>query len=107
MLGEPGTEQFTIEVRQDGKLIRSQAIHDPFLFNKTTIAISRWDLFKAMFKRQFITTVEVSVCGSEGVQRAIMMLDPQALAKETEIILAERRRSRESSSDNNHCFTVG
>jgi hypothetical protein len=106
MLGETGTEQFTIETRQDGKLIRSRAIHDPFLHNTTTIAISRWDLFKALFRKQFITKIEVSVRGSEGVQRAIMMLDPQALAAETKAILEDRARSRENNAGNNHCFTA-
>jgi len=104
MLGKTGTEQFTIETRQDGKLIRSQAIHDPFLHNKTTIAISRWDLFKALFRRQFITTIEVSVRGTEGVQRAVMMLDPVKLEAETKLLLEERRLSRESNSGSNHCY---
>lgn len=101
MLGENGTEQFTIETRQDGKLVRSQAIHDPFLCSKTTIAISRWDLFKALFRRQFITTIEVSVRGTAGVQRAIMMLDPKELQAETAAILDDRRRSQEGGATGN------
>lgn len=105
MLGENGTEQFRIETRRDGVLIRSQSIHDPFLWSKTTIAMSRWDLFKALFRRQFITTVEVSVHGTEGVIRAIMMLDPDLLAKETAEILEQRRRSRGESAGGDHCFT--
>jgi hypothetical protein len=98
MLGENGTEQFTIETRQDGKLIGSQAIHDPFLYNKTTISISRWDLFKAMFRKQFITTIEISVSGTEGVQRAIMTLDPGQLEKETKNMLEERRQNRDRNN---------
>lgn len=106
MLGQNGTEQFTIETWQDGKLIRSQAIHDPFLHSKTTIAISRWDLFKAMFRKQFITTIEVSVHGTEGVQRAIMTLDPEQLEKETQKMLEERRQNRDSNNDGwTHCCT--
>ena len=104
MLGENGTEQFTIETRQDGKLIRSQAIHDPFLHSTTTIAISRWDLFKALFRKQFVTKIEVSVRGSEGVQRAIMMLDPKQLQAETEQIFADRARSRQEKFGDGHCF---
>ena len=104
MLGEAGTEQFTIETRQDGKLIRSQAIHDPFLWSRTTIAISRWDLFKALFRKQFITTVEVNVRGTEGVVRAIMILDLDKLRAETEQILADRARSRQESAGQGNCY---
>jgi hypothetical protein len=107
MLGESGTEQFTLRTRVDGRLIREQAIHDPFLHNKTVVGISRWDLFKAMFRKQYTVTVETSVSGTEGVQRAIMTLDTDALARETAIMLEDRRKSRESSSGSNHCYTSG
>lgn len=107
MLGENGTEQFTITTSVDGKVIKEQPIHDPFLWNRTVVGLSRWDLFKALFKRQFTTTVEINVRGTEGVQRAIMMLDPKQLQLETEKILEERRISRESSSGENHCYTAG
>jgi hypothetical protein len=106
MLGETGTEQFTIRTRVDGRLIREQAIHDPFLHNKTVIGISRWDLFKAMFRKEYTVTVETSVSGTEGVQRAIMTMDTEALARETALILEDRRQSRESSKGNNHCFAA-
>jgi hypothetical protein len=97
MLGENGTEQFLIKTRVDGKLIREQPIHDPFLHNKTVVGISRWDLFRAMFKKQFVVKVEVSVEGTQGVQRAIMMLDPATLQAETDAILADRKLSRENN----------
>ena len=105
MLGENGTEQFTITTRVDGKVIKEQPIHDPFLFNKTVVGISRWDLFKALFRRQFEVKVETSVHGTEGVTRAIMMLDPEKLEAETNSILEERRLSRERNSGNEHCYT--
>lgn len=95
MLGENGTEQFVIKTRVDGRVIKEQPIHDPFLHSKTVVGISRWDLFKALFKKQFEVTVEISVRGSEGIQRAIMMLDPKQLEAETAAILDERRRSRD------------
>jgi hypothetical protein len=95
MLGENGTEQFTITTRVDGKLIREQKIHDPFLHSKTTVAISRWDLFKALFRSQFTVVVQTSVHGTEGIQRAIMTLDTAALDRETASILEARRLSRE------------
>ena len=104
MLGETGTEQFTITTRVDGKLVKEQPIHDPFLHNKTVVSISRWDLFKALFRRQFEVKVEISVRGTEGVQRAVMMLDPAKLEAETKLMLEERRLSRESNSGNNHCY---
>lgn len=93
-----GKEQFTIETRVNGELIKAQPIHDPFIFNKTVVGISRWDLFKALFCKQYEVKVEVSVHGSAGVTRAIMMLDPEALEVETQAILEDRARSRESSS---------
>lgn len=104
MLGANGTEQFTIITRVDGKVIQEKPIHDPFLHNKTVVGVSRWDLFKAMFRKQYTVTVEVSVRGTEGVQRAIMMLDPVELGRETATMLEDRRRSRESSSGDNHCY---
>src|ERR1700675_468550 len=104
MLGETGTEQFTITTKRDGELIREQKIHDPFLWSKTIIAISRWDLFKALFRKQFTTTVEVKVDGTQGVIRAVMMLDPVQLEAETKLMLEERRLSREANSGNNHCY---
>jgi len=97
MLGH-GKEQFTIFTRVDGKVIKEQPIHDPFLHNKTVIGISRWDLFKALFRKQFEVTVEISVIGTAGVQRAVMMLDPEAIEKETALILEQRKHSRENST---------
>ncbi len=38
MLGEAGTEQFTITTYQDGKQIRLQKIHDPFI--RCTVGIA-------------------------------------------------------------------
>src|SRR5579859_5463262 len=101
MLGH-GKEQFTIFTRVDGKVIKEQPIHDPFLHNKTIIGISRWDLFKALFKKQFEVKVEISVDGTDGIIRAIMMLDPEKLNAETKSILESRRLSREMNSNNNH-----
>lgn len=105
MLGETGTEQFTITTRKDGELIREQKIHDPFLHSTTVIAISRWDLFKAMFCKQFIIKVQTIVRGTEGVQRAIMMLDTKELDRETAEMLEARRKSREEGyAGQAHCF---
>ena len=106
MLGESGTEQFTITVKQDGKLIREQPLHDPFLWNRTVVGLSRWDLFKALFRKQYFTTIEVNVRGTAGVMRAIMVLDPKALEAETQAILEDRRLSREGNAVNNHCYAV-
>ena len=102
-----GPEQFSITTRVDGKVIKEQAIHDPFLFSKTVVGVSRWDLFKAMFKRQFEVKVEISVHGTPGVQRAVMMLDPEELEATTKLILEECRQSREVNAGNNHCYAVG
>jgi hypothetical protein len=107
MLGENGTEQFTVDTLQDGKLIRSQPIHDPFIHSTTTIGISRWDLFKALFRKQFETKIQVVVSGTPGVQRAIMMLDPEKLEAETKQMLSDRAQSRTENTANNHCFVAG
>lgn len=85
-----GKPQFTIITRVDGQLVKEQPIHDPFLHNKTEIYVSRWDLFKALFRRQYKTTVEVSVRATEGAVRKIMMLDPKEIERETAEILAHR-----------------
>jgi len=92
-LGEPGTEQFEIRMSFNGRTFPPQKLHDPFI--RTRIGISRWDLFKGMFCRQFEVKVEVS--GTHMVQRHIMMLDPEQLALEEEHFLEQMRISRESS----------
>ena len=43
--------------------------------------------------------VEVTVDGSQGAQRAIMTLDPHALAADSVRIAEERERAREAGSD--------
>jgi hypothetical protein len=91
IVGDPGTEQWTITVKRDGVLVGEQKLHDPFLHNTTTIAISRWDLFKALFRKQFLTKIEVSLRATEGMQRRIMMMDPHEVAAESEAILEERK----------------
>jgi len=105
-LGEEGTEQFTVTTTRDGKLIREQKIHDPLITSTTVIRISRWDLFKALFKRQFETRIQVHVWATEGAQRAIMTMNPLELAKETDQIYADRKASREAHSrgESNGCF---
>jgi len=95
-LGEEGTEQFVVEVEVDDKLVKCQEIHDPFIHNTTTVWISRWDHFKAIFRKRKIC-VKLSISGSPGAQRAIMTLDPLKLEADTREILEERRISRETS----------
>ena len=104
MLGEEGTEQFTIETRLDGKMISVKPIHDPFI--STTVGF-KLD-FKSRFKQLFFPEaikVEVHIRGSEGAQRAIMTLDPHQLARDTEEILEQRRYSREHGETGG--FTTG
>jgi hypothetical protein len=89
MLGD-GPEQFRIVVKKDGEVIHDIPIHDPFLHSKTVIGISRWDLFKAMFKKQFEIKISMTVSATEGAQRAIMMLDVAQLEASTKEILEDR-----------------
>lgn len=86
MLGETGTEQFTITTTQDGKLIHEQKVHDPFVHSTTTICISRWDLFKALFQKQCKIVLRFHLSGTLAVTRAIMTLDPFALEAENQKI---------------------
>jgi len=88
MLGD-GPEQFIIRTSVDGKLVKAQRIHDPFVHSRTVVGISRWDLFKAIFCRQFTITVQISLEGSPAVQRAIMSLDVQSLEAENEEIASK------------------
>ena len=93
MLGENGTEQFEIITKVDEREIGRQKIHDPFLHSKTIIALSFLDWAKLLWTRKII--VSISVTGTQGIQRAIMMLDPAELEKVTKEILEDRRISRE------------
>jgi hypothetical protein len=100
MLGEEGTEQFMVETLVDGKTIKVQPIHDPFIHSTTVVGLSRLDHFLAIFKRRTIK-VQVHVQATQGAQRAIMTLDPYKLQHDTDEILEERRISRET------CATLG
>jgi len=93
MLGEEGTEQFTIDIEFNGRRFPTKALHDPFIH--TRIGVSRWDLFKGLFSNQF--EVRIAVQGTQAVQRAIMTMDPEQLMREEKEILEERRISRETS----------
>ncbi len=101
-IGSEGTEQFTVTTWQNGKLMREQEIHDPFIRSTVVIQASRWDLFKALFQRQHEMRIEIHVNGTEGAQRAIMTLDPAQLQRDTEEILEQRRISRENSPTVGH-----
>ena len=102
MIGETGTEQLTIITRQDGKVIREQQIHDPFIHSTTTIGISRWDLFKALFRKQFETKIQVEIRGTEGAVRAWFSLDAAQMQKDTEQIIESRRNCEPGT---NYCST--
>lgn len=96
-LGEEGTEQFTVTTHHDGNMIAAKHIHDPFITCTTLIRISRWDLLKALFKRQYETRIQVHVSATEGAQRAIMTMNPEALEMDTKEIIEQRKISRETS----------
>lgn len=95
MLGETGTEQFTVVIHQDDKEISRLKIHYPLIRTTVRICISRWDLFKAMFRRQYETKINVSLDATPGMQRTIMMLDTDLIERETQTMLEQRRQSRE------------
>jgi hypothetical protein len=107
MLGEQGTEQFTIETEVEGKTIKVQLIHDPFIHSTVVTTLSFWGCFLGLFipKRRTIRTV-IIVRGSEGAQRAIMMLDPEQLSLDTNEILEARRIARETSGTGGSCLYV-
>lgn len=98
-IGEEGTEQFTVETRVNGDLIRNQPIHDPFIRSRVTHTWNRWHCFLGLFnsaRRQVV--VQVQVDGSEGANRAIMTMDPVALQEDTKQILLARADRRSSGS---------
>ena len=94
MLGEEGTEQFTVESRVNGVTINTQKIHDPFIWNTCAMTLGRWQAFLGIFKELTIRT-ETIIHGSEGARRAIMTLDPAKLQADTEEILKARAYARE------------
>jgi len=94
-LGEPNTEQFTVETYINGNKIGEQCIDDPFV--RTTVVIGWRDILRALFRG---LKVQVCVNGSPGAERAVMTLDPYRLEHDTNEILEERRRARESSPNN-------
>lgn len=99
MLGEEGTEQFTVVVETDGKAVATQSIHDPFIHTEVVTVLSRWACFLGLFMQRRRTTVtRVAVHGSKGAERAIMTLDPVQLSRDTKEILEGRRISRETTS---------
>jgi len=57
----------TIETLLDGKRIRSQAIHDPFLHNKTTVEMSLWDRIKFLFHGSIM--FEIKIRGDDDAHR--------------------------------------
>jgi hypothetical protein len=103
MLGEAGTEQFTITTRRDGKQISAQKIHDPFIRTTITICVSRWDLFKGLFAKQYKAVLQVNVDASDGMMRTIMMLDPAEIELETQRMKQNRQDRGETIGYVNEC----
>ena len=95
-LGEPGTEQFEITVRDDKKIISRLAVHDPFHRTHIRVRLGRWRAFCGMF-RPIVANYWISMSGSEGAQRAVMTLDPHRLAADTDQILLERKIQRKKN----------
>jgi hypothetical protein len=105
-IGEEGTEQFTVETRVDGKTIKVEPIHDPFINTTVIVTAPRWKHFLAMLRHDPIW-VEVIVRGSVSAERAILTLDPEQMQRENEEILEARRISRESSPAIGHYAAEG
>jgi hypothetical protein len=93
-LGETDTEQFEMKVSINGEPIGAQKIHDPFICNTTFCGGWKW-VWRALFGG---IKVQVSVNGSAGAIQAVMTMDPYQLQRNTDMILEERRISRESSA---------
>lgn len=92
MLGEEGTEQFTLDIEYNGRKFPTKPLHDPFI--TTRIGISRWDLFKGLFCKQF--EVRLHLGGTHMVQRSIMTLDPEQLARDEKVWLEEMATARKN-----------
>jgi hypothetical protein len=103
MLGEEGTEQFTVKTYiDDHKLIREQKIHDPFISSTTVSVLTRWSCFLGLFAKKYRTVkTQVSVFGSHGAVARVMTMDPAELQRETDEWLAYAAKSRDE------CATSG
>ena len=92
-LGEEGTQQFTVETCVDDKTVKVEAVHDPFITTTVMVGFTRWERFRNLF-RTSRTKVQVILRGSEGVERAIMALDPEQLGRDSREILEHRREHK-------------
>jgi hypothetical protein len=96
-IGEEGTEQFTVTTRVNQKLIREQAIHDPFV--RTTVVLKgighAWRALRGGIK------VQMSIDGTHGAVRAVMALDPEKCDADNEAFLRQMsdRRNENAAAD--------
>ena len=67
-LGEPGTEQFTLTTKLNGKVIDQKTIHDPFVHTRVTTTWW-WQFWKPI-------VVEVNVSATHEMMSKVMQLDP-------------------------------
>lgn len=90
MLGDEGTEQFTVTTRVNGKVIGEQEIHDPFAHTTVTLR-GIGHAWRALFRG---IKVQVDIGGTHRAISAVMQLDPnkmQAFTEEHLIAMATRR----------------
>lgn len=93
-IGEEGTEQFTVTTRVNGKQVREQEIHDPFIRCSVTLK-GFGHAWRALFGG---IKVQVAVDGTHGAMRAIMTLDPNQLQADTEQYLGDMAVSRQNNA---------
>lgn len=66
---------YWVTTKHDGRVVREQAIEDPFHTTTVIIHVSGWEWFKTMFRRRYDTSVQVSLNASPPVVKAVMNLD--------------------------------
>jgi hypothetical protein len=99
MLGEVGTEQFSVRTMVDGELVRNQPIHDPFIRSITVTTFSRWRCFLGIFVGLKVK-VQISVDGSHAAVSRIMTMNPFDMERET-------REWEASRADPSSWVTIG
>lgn len=61
MLGEEGTEQFTVDCYVDGAPLNQQRIHDPFIHTSVVMTFSLWQRIKNVFRAEASNTPGASL----------------------------------------------
>ena len=85
ILGEEGTEQFTVQTYIGDRLLKSQPVHDPFI--RTMVSLGWVDLLKGLLIGRL--KIRVVLDGSHAARTRIMTMNPREMQRENEVWEAE------------------